>query len=76
MISDKKESAIKPILLSRYPLALSLLVGALIWEIIGRFFLDEIYFASFSKTTSALLNLFVTGEIRVALFESLSADLY
>lgn len=72
MISDKKESAIKPILLSRYPLALSLLVGALIWEIIGRFFLDEIYFASFSKTTSALLNLFVTGEIRVALFESLS----
>jgi len=67
-----KQTRLTPVIVSRFPLTLSLLFGALIWEILGRFILDEIYFASFSKTITALFNMITTGEITKALGESLS----
>jgi ABC-type nitrate/sulfonate/bicarbonate transport system permease component len=50
---------------------LSLVVGAATWEIVGRFFLDPIFFAPFSETMVGLVRIVETGMLQGALLESL-----
>lgn len=55
----------------RSVLLVSLALFALIWELIGRFWLDPIFFASFSATVSGLVGLLQSGVLTRALRESL-----
>ncbi len=50
---------------------LSLLLGGVIWEVLGRYFLDEIFFASFSRTVRGMVNIIQSGVLFAALLESL-----
>ncbi|WP_166351368.1 ABC transporter permease [Phytoactinopolyspora limicola] len=56
---------------SRVITLVSLAVGAILWEIIGRFFLDPIFFASFSETAGALIHIVQNGDLATGLLESL-----
>lgn len=55
----------------RAPLVLGLSVGAGIWEIAGRFWLDPIFFAPLSRTAIGFVEMITTGELSRALAESL-----
>ncbi len=52
--------------------ALSLVAGAVVWEILGRFVLDEIFFASFSRMLAGLVSIVRSGVLIDALVESLA----
>lgn len=56
---------------SRVPLALGLAVGAALWEVAGRFWLDPIFFAPLSRTVLGFVEMITTGELSRALTESL-----
>lgn len=55
----------------RLGLVLGLLAGAVLWEVAGRFWLDEIFFASLSRTLLGLQEMIAAGELSRALRESL-----
>lgn len=55
----------------RYGLALGLTVGAILWEVAGRFWLDPIFFAPLSRTFTGFLEMVTTGELARAMRESL-----
>lgn len=53
-------------------MVLSLAVGATLWELVGRYVLDEIFFASFSRTVAGIVEMLASGTLQQALAESLS----
>ncbi len=55
----------------RLHLVAGLIVGATIWELLGRFVLDEIFFASFSRSAVALVEITRSGVLTAALLDSL-----
>jgi ABC-type nitrate/sulfonate/bicarbonate transport system permease component len=55
----------------RFGLALGLLVGGVLWEVAGRYWLDEIFFASLSRTLLGFGEMVREGELSRALRESL-----
>lgn len=52
-------------------MAVSLVIGALVWEALGRFVFSPIFFASFSRTVVGLQEILVSGVLFRALNESL-----
>lgn len=48
----------------------SLVTGAVVWELVGRFVLDDIFFASFTRTLAGLAEMVADGVLVSALGES------
>ena len=55
----------------RFGLVLGLLVGGLLWEVAGRYWLDPIFFAPLSRTFTGFLEMVTTGELGRAMRESM-----
>jgi ABC-type nitrate/sulfonate/bicarbonate transport system permease component len=55
----------------RYGLVLGLLVGGLLWEVAGRYWLDPIFFAPLSRTVGGFREMVTTGELGRAMRESM-----
>ncbi len=55
----------------RTGLFLGLMVGGIIWEVAGRYWLDPIFFAPLSRTASGMVEMVTSGELSRALVESL-----
>lgn len=54
----------------RYGLFLGLLVGGILWEVAGRYWLDPIFFAPLSRTVTGFSEMVTTGELGRAMRES------